>query len=113
MPSTIGLSETSSQPSPVSPVANSTKWVLSDTLSNALIVTRREVRDSFRDWRILAPIVILTFLFPFLAQFVASQFADFVSSYGAELIGERTIPFLLMIVGFFPMFIKGMARRAF
>lgn len=76
------------------------------TLSNALIITRREVRDSFRDWRILTPIVVLTFLFPFLAQFVAGQFANFVTSYGAELIGERTIPFLLMIVGFFPISIS-------
>ncbi len=76
------------------------------TLSNALIITRREVRDSFRDWRIIAPIVILTFLFPFLAQFVAGQFVDFVAGYGAQLIGERTIPFLLMIVGFFPISIS-------
>jgi hypothetical protein len=34
------------------------------TLANALIITRREVRDSFRDWRIVAPIIILTFFFP-------------------------------------------------
>jgi len=79
---------------------------LRETLSNALIITRREVRDSFRDWRILTPIVVLTFLFPFLAQFVAGQFAGFVAQYGAEIIGERTIPFLLMIVGFFPISIS-------
>jgi uncharacterized membrane protein SpoIIM required for sporulation/ABC-type transport system involved in multi-copper enzyme maturation permease subunit len=76
------------------------------TLSNALIITRREVRDSLRDWRIIAPIVILTFAFPALAQFVASQFAGFVAGFGAELIGERMIPFLLMIVGFFPISIS-------
>jgi uncharacterized membrane protein SpoIIM required for sporulation/ABC-type transport system involved in multi-copper enzyme maturation permease subunit len=77
-----------------------------ETLSNALIITRREVRDSFRDWRIIAPIIILTFLFPSLAQFVAGRFTAFVSDYGAEIIGERTIPFLLMIVGFFPISIS-------
>jgi uncharacterized membrane protein SpoIIM required for sporulation/ABC-type transport system involved in multi-copper enzyme maturation permease subunit len=76
------------------------------TLSNALIITRREVRDSFRDWRILAPIFVLTFLFPALAQFVAGQFAAFLTGYGAEIIGERTIPFLLMVVGFFPISIS-------
>lgn len=76
------------------------------TLRNALIITRREVRDSFRDWRIIAPIVILTFFFPFLAQSIATQFASFLRGYGAELIGERTIPFLLMIVGFFPISIS-------
>ena len=76
------------------------------TLSNALIITRREVRDSFRDWRIITPILILTFLFPFLAQFVAGRFAAFVEGYGAEVIGTRTVPFLLMIVGFFPISIS-------
>ena len=76
------------------------------TLSNALIVTRREVRDSLRDWRIIAPILILTFLFPFLAQFVAGRFAGFVEGFGAQIIGERMIPFLLMIVGFFPISIS-------
>ncbi|MBK8137600.1 MAG: stage II sporulation protein M [Chloroflexi bacterium] len=76
------------------------------TLSNALIITRREVRDSFRDWRILAPIIVLTFVFPVLAQFVAARFADFVAGFGAPLVGERTIPFLLMIVGFFPISIS-------
>ncbi len=29
-------------------------------LRPVFIVTRREVRDQFRDWRILVPIVILT-----------------------------------------------------
>ncbi len=76
------------------------------TLGNALIITRREVRDSFRDWRIIAPIFVLTFLFPFLAQVVASSFSGFVASYGAQIIGDRTIPFLLMIVGFFPISIS-------
>ena len=73
------------------------------TLGNALIVTRREVSDSFRDWRIMTPILILTLGFPALSQFGASLMLNFVSQYGAELIGERTIPFLLMIVGFFPI----------
>ena len=89
---------------PFTPEDDGLAWT--HTLSNALIITRREVRDSFRDWRIIAPIFVLTFLFPFLAQFVAAQFADFVTQYGAELIGERTIPFLLMIVGFFPISIS-------
>jgi uncharacterized membrane protein SpoIIM required for sporulation/ABC-type transport system involved in multi-copper enzyme maturation permease subunit len=76
------------------------------TLANALIITRREVRDSFRDWRILAPIVILTLVFPSLAQFVAGRFSGFVAEYGADIVAERTIPFLLMIVGFFPISIS-------
>jgi uncharacterized membrane protein SpoIIM required for sporulation len=79
---------------------------LSRTLSNALIITRREVRDSFRDWRIVAPIIILTLVFPSLAQFVASRFSNFVADYGADIVAERTIPFMLMIVGFFPISIS-------
>ena len=72
------------------------------TLSNALIITRREVRDSLRDWRIIAPIIILTLVFPSLAQFIAGKFSSFVADYGADIVAERTIPFLLMIVGFLP-----------
>ncbi|GAB4576446.1 MAG: hypothetical protein Kow0077_32820 [Anaerolineae bacterium] len=73
------------------------------TLGNALIVTRRELIDSLRDWRIMAPIFILTLGFPALSQFGAALMLNFVTQYGAEVIGERTIPFLLMIVGFFPI----------
>lgn len=71
-------------------------------LRMALIVTRREVRDSFRDWRIIIPIVLLTLFFPLLMNFTAGRLVDFVTDYGAELIGTRLIPFLLLVVGFFP-----------
>lgn len=76
------------------------------TLGNAMIITRREVRDSLRDWRIIGPIITLTFLFPFIAQFFANQLTGFVANYGANVIAGRTIPFLLMIVGFFPISIS-------
>lgn len=72
-------------------------------LSHALIITRREVRDQLRDWRIIVPIVILTLFFPLLMNFVAGQAVGFVQRYDAEIIGDRLIPFLLMIVGFFPI----------
>ena len=67
------------------------------------IVMRREMRDQLRDWRIVAPIVILTLFFPFLMNFTARQILDFVEQYGANILAERFIPFLLMIVGFFPI----------
>ena len=78
---------------------------LRDSLRRALIVTRREVRDSLRDWRIVVPIVILTLFFPFLMDFTAHEVRDFVTRYGENnaLIAERLNPFLLMIVGFFPI----------
>ena len=69
----------------------------------ALIVTRREVRDQFRDWRIIIPILALTLFFPGLMNFTAQQVVNFVESYDTPLIGDRLIPFLLMVVGFFPI----------
>lgn len=68
------------------------------------VILRREVRDQFRDWRIIAPIVVLTLFFPLLMNFTAGQIVDFVKKYGGEgLIIDRMIPFLLMVVGFFPI----------
>lgn len=75
-------------------------------LRPALEITRREVRDQFRDWRILAPIIVLTVFFPGLMNFTASQAVNFVQRYGANLIADRLIPFLLMVVGFFPISIS-------
>jgi len=76
---------------------------MSSNLAPALIVTRREVRDQFRDWRILVPILVLTLFFPALMNFAAREAVSFVSRYGAPVIGDRLIPFLLMVVGFFPI----------
>lgn len=75
-------------------------------VEGALIVAQREIRDQMRDWRILSPIIILTLFFPVLMNFTAGQAVDFVGRYGAPLIGERLIPFLLMVVGFFPISIS-------
>jgi uncharacterized membrane protein SpoIIM required for sporulation len=72
----------------------------------AFILTRREVRDQLRDWRIVLPIIGLTLVFPLIMNFTARLAIDFVESYGSEVIGERLIPFLLMIVGFFPLSIS-------
>ena len=75
-------------------------WI---NLQKAMIITRREVRDQFRDWRIITPIIILTVFFPALMNFTAQQAVDFVAKYGAAIIADRLIPFLLMVVGFFPI----------
>ena len=66
-------------------------------------ITRREVRDQFRDWRIIFPVVGLTLVFPFIMNWTAQRMLNFVNQYGATLIGERLVPFLLLIVGFFPI----------
>ena len=44
-----------------------------NNLRMAMIVTRREVHDQFRDWRIIFPVVALTLLFPALMNFTARQ----------------------------------------
>ena len=77
-----------------------------DNLRPALIITRREIRDQFRDWRIIIPIVVLTLVFPAIMNFTARQATEFVGRFGAEIIGDRLIPFLLMVVGFFPISIS-------
>ncbi|GAB4579903.1 MAG: hypothetical protein Fur0022_26420 [Anaerolineales bacterium] len=69
----------------------------------AWIITKREIRDQFRDWRIVIPIFVLTLIFPSIMNFTAEQAVAFVGRFGADLVGERLIPFLLMVVGFFPI----------
>lgn len=69
----------------------------------ALIIARREVRDQFRDWRIIFPIVGLTLVFPFIMNWTAQQMLGFTKEYGAIIVADRLVPFLLMVVGFFPI----------
>jgi uncharacterized membrane protein SpoIIM required for sporulation/ABC-type transport system involved in multi-copper enzyme maturation permease subunit len=75
-------------------------------MGGAWIVASREIRDQLRDWRILTPIALLTLFFPLLMNFTARTAVDFVSQYGAPIVAERLIPFLLMVVGFFPISIS-------
>ncbi len=67
------------------------------------LVARRELTDQMRDWRILLPMGILILFFPYLMNYTALQAIDFVNEYGGNLIAERIVPFLLMVVGFFPV----------
>ncbi|HWQ04951.1 MAG TPA: stage II sporulation protein M [Longilinea sp.] len=76
---------------------------MADRFQPVWIIAKREIRDQFRDWRIIFPIVILTLGFPFLMNFTAQQMLNFVRGYGADIVGERLVPFLMMIVGFFPL----------
>ncbi len=72
-------------------------------LTDALIITRREIRDSLRDWRILAPIIILTLIFPWVMNVSTRLAIGFVEEYGATIIPLRLVPFATMVVGFFPI----------
>ena len=74
-----------------------------ESLQMLITLVEREIRDTLRDWRIVVPIVILTSFFPALMSFVADLALKWVAKYGDPLIGERLFPFLLLIVGFFPI----------
>ena len=67
------------------------------------MIVRRELTDTFRDWRMITPIVLLTLFFPVLMTITANVAQNFVERYNTPLLGERLIPFLMLIVGFFPM----------
>ncbi|MCJ7512339.1 MAG: stage II sporulation protein M [Anaerolineales bacterium] len=71
--------------------------------SASWLVARRELRDFLRDWRLLGPILLLTIFFPWLMNLTARMAVNFVTRYGAPLVAERLIPFLLLVVGFFPI----------
>jgi ABC-type transport system involved in multi-copper enzyme maturation permease subunit len=70
------------------------------------LVAWRELRDQLRDWRIIFPMIVLTLILPFLADFGAQAAVAFTTKYGTPLVAERLIPFLLMVVGYFPITIS-------
>ena len=77
-----------------------------DSLRMVWLVARRELRDQFRDWRILFPLFVLTVSFPFLMNEVARQAVAFFARYGTNLIADRLVPFSVLIIGFFPITIS-------
>ena len=70
------------------------------------LVAWRELRDQLRDWRIIFPMFVLTLVLPFLADLGAEAAINFTLKYGTPLIAERLVPFLLMVVGYFPITIS-------
>lgn len=71
--------------------------------SRAWLVSRRELRDQLRDWRILFPMVVLSIIFPYVVNLLARLAMNFASQYDASLNTDSLVPFFLLIVGFFPM----------
>jgi len=67
------------------------------------LVAAREMRDQFRDWRVLAPMIVLTLGFPFLMNMFATQTVNFLNQFNANLVIDRFVPFSIMIIGFFPI----------
>jgi uncharacterized membrane protein SpoIIM required for sporulation/ABC-type transport system involved in multi-copper enzyme maturation permease subunit len=67
------------------------------------VLTRREIRDTMRDWRLVVPITLLTLVFPVILNLAANFTLNWVRQYNAAVIGEQAIPFMLLVVGFFPI----------
>jgi uncharacterized membrane protein SpoIIM required for sporulation/ABC-type transport system involved in multi-copper enzyme maturation permease subunit len=74
-----------------------------DKLYTVWLVTRRELKDQFRDWRVLSPLVILTVFFPILMNEFARMTVDFLNQFDANLVLDRLVPFSILIIGFFPI----------
>src|ERR687887_2240222 len=71
--------------------------------ANSLIITRRELKDSVRDWRILTPIALLTLAFPWLMILVSQFIFDYARGFDQDALFVTVVPFSIMIVGFFPI----------
>lgn len=67
------------------------------------VLMRRELKDQLRDWRIILPILVLALGFPFIMNWTVREMLDFTSEYGATIVADRLVPFLFMVVGFFPI----------
>jgi uncharacterized membrane protein SpoIIM required for sporulation len=73
------------------------------SLAAIWMVAKREFTDQFRDWRIVVPMFILVTLFPFIADDTTRQAVNFMNRFGGDLILDNLIPFVVLVIGFFPL----------
>jgi uncharacterized membrane protein SpoIIM required for sporulation len=71
--------------------------------STIWMVAQREFVDQFRDWRIVVPMFVLVTLFPFIADDTTRQAVNFMNRFGGSLILDHLIPFVVLVIGFFPL----------
>lgn len=76
---------------------------MQSNLSAIWMVARREFTDQFRDWRIVVPMFVLVTLFPFIADDTTRQAVNFMNRFGGSLILDNLIPFVVLVIGFFPL----------
>ncbi|MGZ9234479.1 MAG: stage II sporulation protein M [Anaerolineales bacterium] len=72
-------------------------------LSAIWMVARREFMDQLRDWRIVVPMFVLVTVFPFIADDTTRQAVNFMNRFGGGLILDNLIPFVVLVIGFFPL----------
>jgi uncharacterized membrane protein SpoIIM required for sporulation/ABC-type transport system involved in multi-copper enzyme maturation permease subunit len=63
------------------------------------LITRREIRETLGDWRIVMPIVVLAIFLPLLLVAASNLVVSFVDDQG---LAERLVPFAALLVGFVP-----------
>lgn len=67
------------------------------------LVAQREFRDQVRDWRIVVPMALLVLVFPFIADDTTQRAVNFMNRFGGQLILANLIPFVILVIGFFPL----------
>jgi uncharacterized membrane protein SpoIIM required for sporulation/ABC-type transport system involved in multi-copper enzyme maturation permease subunit len=74
------------------------------SLKRALIITRRELLDGFRDWRTVGPVVTLTVVAPLIALLAVRVVGgNFIDRLDAGTFENRILPLAVLAVGFLPM----------
>ncbi|PDW01392.1 stage II sporulation protein M [Candidatus Viridilinea mediisalina] len=68
-------------------------------IAHIMTISRREVRETLSDWRVIAPMLLLTLLLPQLLAFAAGRTVDFIATEGLAV---RLISFTILLVGFIP-----------
>src|SRR5688500_11894146 len=78
-------------------------WPMRRNFRPIWMVARREFMDPFRDWRIIVPMLLLVTFFPFIADDSTRQAVNFMNRFGGDLILDRLVPFVILVIGFFPL----------
>ncbi len=67
--------------------------------AHILAITRREVRDTLSDWRVVVPMLLLSLVMPQLLVGAARQVINFINN---AALTAHLIPFAALLVGFIP-----------
>ncbi len=74
------------------------------SFARSMIITRRELKDTLRDWRIVTPIVTLVILLPILLAIILNSNRDYLTRQLTEdTFYNKLLPFTMLAIGFLPM----------
>ncbi|GBD09542.1 ABC transporter ATP-binding protein NatA [Candidatus Thermoflexus japonica] len=97
------IAEANRRDATAGPHGRAAGWDLWRWIHGTWGVFRRDVVDILRDWRLMTPLALLLLIFPLLSMFSAEAATRYVAQFGAQLIGERLLPFLALATGFLPL----------